>query len=80
MRDPWVEQHGLSLTRQHEEVGLVTTNGPAARLSRTAVDPGAPASKPGSDALDVLKARGLAEYYERLLASGALVVDGVVAS
>ena len=80
MDDPWVKQHGLSLTRQHPEVGLVTTNGPAARLSRTPVDPGAPASKPGSDALDVLEARGLTEDYERLLASGALVIDSVVAS
>ena len=80
MHDPWVEQHGLSLTRQHQVVGLVTTNGPAARLSRSAVDPGAPASKPGSDALDVLTARGLSEDYDRLVACGALVVDGVAAS
>ena len=80
MDDPWVQEHGLSLTREHSGVGLVTTNGPAPRLSRTAVDPGAPASKPGADALDVLKARGLSEDYDRLLASGALVIDGVVAS
>ena len=80
MDDPWVQAHGLSLTREHADTGLVTTNGPAPRLSRSAVAPGAPASKPGADALDVLKARGLSEQYDRLLASGALVVDGVVAS
>ena len=39
MTDPWVESHGLSLTREHDELGPVTTCGPAPRLSRT---PGAP--------------------------------------
>lgn len=80
MDDPWVQKQGLSLTRQHEDFGLVTTTGPAPRLSRSAVEPGAPASKPGADALDVLKAHGLSAEYERLLASGALVIDGVIAS
>ena len=80
MNDRWVQDHGLSLTREHAEVGLVTTNGPAPRLSHTAVVPGDPASKPGADALAVLEARGLAADYDRLLASGVIRVDGVVAS
>ena len=35
MTDPWVESHGLSITREHDELGTVTTCGPAPRLSRT---------------------------------------------
>src|SRR5262245_55538301 len=29
MTDPWVEAHGLSLTRDHEGIGVATTTGPA---------------------------------------------------
>ena len=80
MTNEWVQEHGLSITREHAEIGLVTTNGPSARLSRTPAEPGAPASKPGSDAREVLEARGLGEEYERLLAAGVIAIDGVVAS
>ena len=80
MTDEWVQEHGLSITREHAEIGLVTTNGPSPRLSRTPAEPGAPASKPGTDARAVLEARGLAEDYERLLAAGVIAIDGVVAS
>lgn len=80
MTDEWVREHGLSLTREHAEIGLVTTNGPSPRLSRTPPEPGDPASKPGSDAREVLEARGLAEDYEQLLAKGVIAIDGVVAS
>ena len=80
MDDPWVRAHGLSLTREHDGAGLVTTTGPAPRLSRTAPRPGAPASRPGADARVVLEARGLGGEYERLIASGALVAGGVAAS
>ena len=80
MTDEWVQDHGLSLTREHAEIGLVTTNGPSPRLSRTPPEPGDPASKPGADAREVLEARGLSEDYERLLAGGVIAIDGVVAS
>ena len=80
MTDEWVQEHGLSLTREHAEIGLVTTNGPSPRLSRTPPEPGHPASKPGSDAREVLESRGLAEDYEQLLANGVIAIDGVVAS
>ena len=34
MSDPWVVERGLSLTRDHKNIGLVRTIGPVARLSR----------------------------------------------
>jgi len=37
MADPWVTAHELSLTREHDEMGLVTTCGPAPRLSHTPI-------------------------------------------
>ena len=75
--DPWAKAHGLSMTREHDEIGLITTVGPAPRLSRTPIRPGHPAPKPGSNAAEVLAERGLADEYERLIQAGILVVDGV---
>lgn len=77
--DPWVKAHNLSMTRHHDGIGLITTAGPAPRLSRTPINPGSPASKPGSDAGEVLLERGLAHKYQQLVDSGVLVVDGVPA-
>ena len=77
MFDPWVEAHGLSLTREHDEIGLVTTCGPAFRLSRTPVGPGHPAPKPGRHAREVLEEHGLGGDYQRLVDAGVVVVDGV---
>ncbi len=54
MADPWVRDHGLSVTREHDELGPVTTTGPAPRLSRTPVALGRPAPRPGADAGAVL--------------------------
>ncbi|MDP6607211.1 MAG: CoA transferase, partial [Dehalococcoidia bacterium] len=54
MEDPWVVDRGLSVTREHDGVGLVTTTGPGPRLSRSPLRPGNPASAPGADARDVL--------------------------
>ena len=77
MEDAWVKGHGLSLTREHEELGLITTCGPAPRLSRTPVRPGNPASKPGSDAREILEEVGLGSEFERLVEAGVIVTDGV---
>ncbi len=66
MTDPWVVEHGLSITREHERVGLVTQTGPSARLSRTPVTPGAPARPPGSDGPDILREIGLDESLSEL--------------
>ena len=54
MDDPWVQAHGLSLTREHAGLGLVTTTGPAPRLSRTPVMAGPPAPALGADAAAIL--------------------------
>ena len=79
MTDPWVVSHGLSITREHNELGPVTTCGPAPRLSRTPVRPGRPAPKPGSDAADVLAGYGLDGDLQRLVNAGIVLTDGVKA-
>ena len=77
--DPWVVAHELSATREHDEIGLVTTCGPAPRLSATPVRIGRPAPKPGSDAADILADIGLAHRLDDLIASGVVRLDGVAA-
>jgi crotonobetainyl-CoA:carnitine CoA-transferase CaiB-like acyl-CoA transferase len=79
MQDAWVVEHELSATREHDDMGLVTTCGPAPRLSRTPVHIGRPAPKPGSDAYSILADIGLAERLDDLIASGVVRVDGVAA-
>lgn len=80
MDDPWVQSHGLSITRDHEGWGPITTNGPAPRMSRTPVQPGRVASKPGSDAHEILSEIGLADKLEKLVETGVIRLDGVEAS
>jgi crotonobetainyl-CoA:carnitine CoA-transferase CaiB-like acyl-CoA transferase len=77
--DPWAKSHNLSMTREHTDLGLITTAGPAPRLSRTPINPGHPAPKPGSDASNVMQDRGLAHKYDRLVDSKVIVIDGVPA-
>ncbi|MGE3539494.1 MAG: CaiB/BaiF CoA transferase family protein [Candidatus Tectimicrobiota bacterium] len=79
MHDPWVVAHELTATREHDDIGLVTTCGPAPRLSRTPVRIGYPAPKPGSDARSVLADIGLEDRLESLIARGVVRVDGVLA-
>ena len=79
MTDPWVIDHGLGLTREHRDLGPVTTCGPAPRLSRTPVRPGGPATKPGSDVQEVLTEFGMGGDYQRLLDSGVILTEGVTA-
>ncbi len=79
LQDPWVVSQELSLTREHDDIGLVTTCGPAPRLSRTPVRPGYPAPKPGSHAADILAEIGLADRLDSLVASGVIRLDGVLA-
>jgi crotonobetainyl-CoA:carnitine CoA-transferase CaiB-like acyl-CoA transferase len=74
MERPWVQDHGLSVTREHSGLGLVTTTGPAARLSRTPCVPGRPAPQPGEDAAGILAEIGLSPDLDRLIAAG--IVSG----
>ncbi len=79
MVDPWVVEHGLSVTREHMDRGPVTTTGPAARLSRTTLIPGRPAPTPGSDAREILEEIGLGNNYKTLVDDGIIRVEGVAA-
>lgn len=72
MEDPWVRDHGLSLTRDHGPLGVIRTVGPAARLSRTPVRAGDPARPPGADAPEILAEIGLAGEIDRLVGEGAV--------
>jgi crotonobetainyl-CoA:carnitine CoA-transferase CaiB-like acyl-CoA transferase len=79
MEDPWVIQHGLSVTREHMDRGPVTTTGPAARLSRTPVVSGRPAPTPGSDGREILEEIGLGDRFDGLVSSGVVRIEGVAA-
>jgi crotonobetainyl-CoA:carnitine CoA-transferase CaiB-like acyl-CoA transferase len=79
LQDPWVVAHELSLTREHDDIGLVTTCGPAPRLSRTPIRVGRPAPKPGSDAPEILAEIGLGDRIEALIEAGVVRIDGVAA-
>jgi len=73
MESDWLIDGGVSITRPHDGPGRVRTTGPSPRLSRTPVQPGAPASAPGSDGAAVLEEAGLASEVPELVRSGVLV-------
>ena len=79
MNDPWVIDHGLSLIRPHDEIGMVTTCGPAPRLSRTPVTTGWAAPKPGKHAQEILVEVGMGDRFDRLLERDIVLMDGVAA-
>ena len=71
MNDPWVIEHGLSVTRPHDSGEVITTIGPSPRLSATPATVGRAASTPGADGEAILGELGLASEADRLVASGA---------
>ena len=77
MGDAIARSRGLSVTREHDEIGPVTTIGPAPRMSRTPIVIGRPAPKPGSDAVSVLAEIGMAEELERLVRDKVIAIDGI---
>jgi crotonobetainyl-CoA:carnitine CoA-transferase CaiB-like acyl-CoA transferase len=79
MADPWNIDHGLSVTREHPGIGLVTTTGPAPRLSRTPVTAGRPVALVGGDTREVLAEIGWSDRGDALVESGVLVEPGVPA-
>ena len=79
MTDPLVVARGLAVTRDHEGFGPITTTAPGIRLSRTPVNVGRPAARPGSDAASVLAEIGMAGEIERLIRDRVIAVDGVKA-
>ena len=79
MTDPLVQQRGLAVTRDHEGFGPITTTAPGVRLTRTPMNIGRPAPKPGSDAVSVLADIGMGGELERLIRERVVAVDGVKA-
>jgi len=79
MTDPLVVSRGLAVTRDHEGFGPITTTAPSVRLSRTPVEIGRPAPKPGSDAVSILTEIGMAGELERLVRERVIALDGVKA-
>jgi crotonobetainyl-CoA:carnitine CoA-transferase CaiB-like acyl-CoA transferase len=76
MRQPWVAQHGLAITRKHPGMaGAITTAGPPYRLSRTPVVPGRPVARPGYDAKEVLAGIGMADQLDELVAKGVIALE-----
>jgi crotonobetainyl-CoA:carnitine CoA-transferase CaiB-like acyl-CoA transferase len=77
MDDPWAQAHGLSVTREHDGLGMVTTIGPSPRLSRTPPVPGRPAPQPGADAASILADIGMLERLDALVKAGVVALEGV---
>ena len=79
MTDPLVQARGLAVTRDHEGFGPITTTAPGVKLSRTPMNIGRPAAKPGSDAASVLAEIGMGGDLDRLIREGVVFVQGVKA-
>ena len=77
MDAPRAQEHGLSLTREHDGVGLIRTTGAAPMLSRTPVRAGRAAPAPGADAASILAEIGHEDDLQRLVADGVVVTEGV---
>lgn len=77
MQDSYVVANHLSATRPHDGIGNVTTTGFAPRLSRTPLRVGNPASRPGADVAEVLQSIGRQSDLDKLVASGAVKVEGI---
>ena len=74
MNDPAATRLGMSITRDHDGVGSITTNGPSAHLSRTPLVPGKPAAVPGADGIAVLSNIMDTDEITSLIQDGVLVV------
>jgi crotonobetainyl-CoA:carnitine CoA-transferase CaiB-like acyl-CoA transferase len=68
MQDPWVVTHGLSVTRDHGDRGVITHPGPAPRLSDTPLIVGCPTPNIGDDTFEILDELGLGARAEELRA------------
>jgi crotonobetainyl-CoA:carnitine CoA-transferase CaiB-like acyl-CoA transferase len=72
MEDANVKRRGLSLVRQHAEVGEVRTIAPGSRLSRTPVQPAFAAPPAGWHTRELVEEAGLGQQVESLLSKGVL--------
>ena len=69
-----VEERGLCVTREHERLGLLRTNGPGPWFSESENRPGVPAPLPGRDAASVLADIGRSDDLDMLVAAGVIKV------
>ena len=74
MRDPWVREHGLSISQMSEEAGGVTYPGASVALSSTPMRVGSAAGRPGADAHDVFGELGSVDMMPALERAWALQV------
>ncbi|MBV9597814.1 MAG: CoA transferase [Chloroflexi bacterium] len=72
MEDPDVKRRGLSLVRQHAEVGEVRSIAPSRRLSRTPARPSFAAPPAGWDTRELVEEAGLGDEFQQLLSRGVL--------
>lgn len=73
MSDPWVISHGLSITREHEGVGMVTSVGPPSRVSRTPTQPGRAVRPPGADNREILGEIGMSRMFDEFVSKKVIV-------
>jgi crotonobetainyl-CoA:carnitine CoA-transferase CaiB-like acyl-CoA transferase len=74
MRDPWVREHGLSISQTSDEAGDVTYPGASVQLSATPMRIGAAARRPGADAYDVFGEIGSTDMIPALERAWALQI------
>jgi hypothetical protein len=74
MRDPWVREHGLSISQTSDEAGDVTYPGASVQLSATPMRIGPAARRPGADAYDVFGEISSAELIPALERAWALQI------
>jgi crotonobetainyl-CoA:carnitine CoA-transferase CaiB-like acyl-CoA transferase len=72
MLDPESRRRGLSIVREHPDIGPARSIGPGTRLSATPVRAGRPVGLPGADTAAVLDELGLADRHDELVAAGAV--------
>ncbi len=74
MRDPWVREHGLSVSHVSDEAGDVTYPGASVSMSATPMRVGSAAHRPGGDAHDVFGEIGATEMIPALERAWALQI------
>ena len=75
--DPMVQAQKLVVTREHDLSGHVRIAASGLSMSRTPLQVGRPAPKPGSDAPGILAEIGLAQELPRLIREKIVVMDGI---
>jgi crotonobetainyl-CoA:carnitine CoA-transferase CaiB-like acyl-CoA transferase len=72
MEDPDIKGRGLSVVREHAEVGQVRSIAPGPRLSRTLVQPAFAAPPAGWHTRELVQEAGFADDFDQLLRKGVL--------